>query len=98
MPLLDDSHDDDGETFALTLSNPSGARIADGAAMGMIHNSDPMPQAWLARFGRTVGKDPVENPILGPAIHPGVDGVPVADRSGKPRHLQPPARRHTGWH
>ena len=30
-------------------------------------------------FALQVGKDLVENPILGPAIHPGVDGVPVAE-------------------
>ena len=34
VPILDDSHDDDGETFTLVLSNPSGARISDGEAVG----------------------------------------------------------------
>ena len=34
VPILDDSHDDDGETFALVLSNASGARIGDGGAVG----------------------------------------------------------------
>ena len=53
VPVLDDIHDDDGETFTLTFSNPSGAWIADGQATGTIENSDPLPRAWLARFGRT---------------------------------------------
>ena len=54
VALLDDAVDDGGETFELVLSNPVGAVIADGAATGTIENSDPMPSAWLARFGRTV--------------------------------------------
>ena len=53
VPVLDDIHDDDGETFTLTFFNPSGAWIADGQATGTIENSDPLPRAWLARFGRT---------------------------------------------
>ena len=57
---LDDAHDDDGETLTLTLSDASGARIADGAAIGTIANSDPMPRAWLARFGRTAASHAVE--------------------------------------
>ena len=54
VPVLDDAHDEGEETLALVLSNASGARIEDGAATGTIENSDPLPQAWLARFGRTV--------------------------------------------
>ena len=54
VPVLDDAHDDDGETLTLTLSNPKRAYIVDGSATGTINNSDQMPQAWLARFGRTV--------------------------------------------
>ena len=40
--------------WTLTLTNPVGARIADGAATGTITNTGRIPQAWLARFGRTV--------------------------------------------
>ena len=56
VPVLDDAHDDDGETFTLTLSNPSGgnAYLDDDTATGIIENADPMPKAWIARFGRTV--------------------------------------------
>ena len=53
VPVLDDVHDDGGETFTLTFFNPSGAWIADGQATGTIENSDPLQRAWLARFGRT---------------------------------------------
>ena len=54
VPVLDDAHDEGEETLTLRLSNASGARIADGAAIGTIENSDPIPKAWIARFGRTV--------------------------------------------
>ena len=52
--VLDDAHDEGTETMTLTLSNPRGARIADGEATGTIQNSDPAQTAWTARFGRTV--------------------------------------------
>ena len=54
VPVLDDAHDEGSETLTLTLSNPSGAYLEDGTATGTITNTDHMPQAWLARFGRTV--------------------------------------------
>ena len=54
VPILDDSIDEGEETMTLTLSNAGGATIADGAATGTIANSDHIPEAWLARFGRTV--------------------------------------------
>ena len=54
VPILDDSHDEGEETFTLRLSNAAGARIGDGEATGTIVNTDAMPRAWLARFGRTV--------------------------------------------
>ena len=60
VSVLDDSHDDDGETLTLTLSNPSGAHLADGEAVGTIRNTDPMPHAWLARFGRTVADQVID--------------------------------------
>ena len=58
VPVLDDAHDEGGETFTLTLSNPSGgnAWLEDASATGTIENTDPMPGAWLARFGRTVAE------------------------------------------
>ena len=60
VTVLDDSHDDDGETLTLTLSNPIEARIEDGEATGTIVNSDPLPKAWMARFGRTVASHLVD--------------------------------------
>ena len=54
VALLDDAVDEGRETFTLTLSNASGAQIADGEAVGTIINTDHMPKAWTARFGRAV--------------------------------------------
>ena len=53
VPVLDDSHDEGSETLTLSLSDAEGAAIDDGMATGTIRNSGPLPQAWLARFGRT---------------------------------------------
>ena len=55
VEVLDDNLNEGNEYLTVTLSNPSGAYLADATATGTIENSDPMPQAWLARFGRTVG-------------------------------------------
>ena len=60
VPVLDDAHDEGEETFVLRLSNLSGARAGDLEATGTIVNSDPVPQAWLARFGRAVADQSVD--------------------------------------
>ena len=54
VPVLDDARDEGEESFTLTLSNATGALLADAEATGTIVNSDPMPKAWITRFGRTV--------------------------------------------
>ncbi len=56
VAVLEDAHDDDGETLELVLSNAVGASIADGTGTGTINNADPLPKAWLARLGRTVAE------------------------------------------
>ena len=73
VPVLVDAHDEGSETMTLTLTNPSPSeyvRIADGTATGTISNTGPMPGAWLARFGRTVGSQVLE------AVSARVDGRP----------------------
>ena len=60
VAVLDDAHDEGRETLTLTLSNASGAYIEDGTATGTIKNTDHMPKAWLARFGRTVAEQVLE--------------------------------------
>ena len=61
VPVLSDRHNEGAETLTLTLSGQSaGTRIEDGEATGTIHNTDPMPHAWLARFGRTVADQVID--------------------------------------
>ena len=69
VPVLEDDHNEGSETLTLRLASPSGATIDDGEATGTITNSDAIPEAWLARFGRTVtGQvlDAVEQRLTGP--------------------------------
>ena len=54
VAVLDDAVDEGEETFSLRLSDVEGAREGDLEATGTIANDDPMPKAWLARFGRSV--------------------------------------------
>ena len=60
VPVLDDDIDEGVETVWLVLSNPSGAVIARGENYGQIHNTDAIPKAWIARFGRTVAEQMLE--------------------------------------
>ena len=76
VPVLDDAHDEGNETLTLTLSNPSGAYLADGEAVGTITNTDVMPRAWLARFGRTVA-DQVLDAVDGRMTARAVPGTQV---------------------
>ena len=86
VPVLDDSHDEGSETFTLTLSNASGggAWLKDATATGTIENDDPMPQAWLARFGRTVAEQVIDavQARLGAAPQPGVEVTLAGQRIG----------------
>ena len=84
IPIYDDSHDEGPETFEVVLfdadvngSDGVSVSIADGVAVGTIVNDDPMPAAWLARFGRTVAEHALGG-IAGRMAAPrsaGVDGA-----------------------
>ena len=76
VTVLDDSHDDGGETLTLTLSNASNGVLGDATATGTIENSDPLPKALMARFGRTAALhvvEQVEERVNAPR-QPGFDG------------------------
>ena len=60
VPLLTAPHLTSERTLVLRLSNARNARLENGTATGTIHNSDPLLQVWLARFGRTVGTHVVD--------------------------------------
>ena len=89
--IIDDAVNDDGETVKVKISN---ARLCDDAsqtvsitraeATGTINNSDPIPQAWIARFGRTVAEqvlDAVESRMTA-ARAPGVEVSLAGQRIG----------------
>ena len=61
VPVLDDAHDEGSETLTLTLTSPRRAVIDDGTAVGTIVNSDPLPNAWLSRFGRAASDHVVQS-------------------------------------
>ena len=88
VPILDDGHDEGSETMKLKLENPSPSRVKlmDDEGIGTIHNHDPMPKAWLVRFGRTVGSQLVDalNARLEGAggSHVTVAGINVIGASG----------------
>ncbi|MCY3728326.1 MAG: hypothetical protein OXF97_04925 [Nitrospira sp.] len=71
---IDDLIDEDPETFEVVLSNAQGATIARGTATGTIVNSDPMPTAWLSRFGRTVAQQTLDG-IAGRLTAPRTPGA-----------------------
>ena len=58
--IYDDSHDEGAETFEFVLSGAVGATIGAGVAVVTITNDDPMPAAWLSRFGRTVAQQALD--------------------------------------
>ena len=63
VEVADDAHDEGSETLTLTLSDAAPAarvQIGDASATGTITNDDPMPQAWITRFGRTIGTQAVD--------------------------------------
>ena len=72
--------------MTLTLSSASGAHVIDGTAVGTINNSDPMPLAWMVRFGRTVGSHVVDalgqRLEGGTASHVTVGGIPLTGTPG----------------
>ena len=84
VTVLDDAHDEGSEAFELRLSNAVGAELGDAEAMGTIVNSDPMPRAWLGRFGRTAWEhtlDAVEQRLRAartPATRAAVGGREIA--------------------
>ena len=84
IQIRNDNHDENPETFEVEIfdafiwrSGKVPVTIADGVAVGTITNDDPMPAAWLARFGRTVAEaalDGVADRIAAPRAS-GVEGT-----------------------
>ena len=82
--IVDDHVSDSGETVKVKISNARlcndasrTVAIANAEATGTITNSDHIPQAWLARFGRTVADQVIDavDGRLGAARRPGVEAT-----------------------
>ena len=57
--VLDDALDEGAETVNFSITGVRGLtaqQVVDPYATGTIRNTDPMPTAWIARFGRTVAE------------------------------------------
>ena len=98
VATLDDVVDDDGETLTLRLSSYSGAYLEDSEATGTIHNNDPLPKGWLARFGRTSAAQVVDmlddrfDEALAPASQ-----LTLGGQTWRPAELRDnPQRVHSG--
>ena len=61
VPVRMDSVDEGKERFRVRLSDPEHATLADSEAIGTITNADPLPSAWLIRFGRALAEDIAES-------------------------------------
>ena len=86
VAVLDDEHNEGSEAFTLTLSNASSGDLTDATATGTITNHDALPNALIARFGRTAAVhivEQVEERVNAPR-QPGFDGR-VAGRADQPR-------------
>ena len=60
IETVDDNLDEGDEWFTLVLYRAEGGVIGRSEAIATIRNSDPLPDAWLARFGRAVSEQAVE--------------------------------------
>ena len=100
VAVLDDARDESEESFSLTLSRASGARIARAVATGTITNDDELPKAWLARFGRTVAGqvvDAVGARLEGPASpHVTAGGIGLG-RKPAPAHPGATSPETSAW-
>ena len=100
--VFDDAHDEGAETLELVLSDAGGARIADAVGVGTIENADPMPAAWLSRFGRTVAEQTIDG-IAGrmasaraPGMRGSLGGRALVSGRGAPAPAFEPGETGTG--
>ena len=93
VAVLDDAHDEGSETLELWLVNESGASVTRRTATGTITNTDHMPQAWMVRFGRTVGSqvvDALTQRLEGAGgSHVTVGGIPLTGAPGAVPEAEP---------
>ena len=79
VAILDDARDESAESFTVTLSSPVGATLADASGLATISNQDPLPKAWIGRFGQLV-TDQVADAIERRLSAPASDALRLAGR------------------
>ena len=110
--IVDDSVSDSGETVKVKISDAwlcgdasKTVTIANAEATGTITNSGQLPQAWLARFGRTVADQAIDavDVRLRAERRPGVEatlagqgiaGAPEGDEPQQSMAEDTASRRH----
>ena len=94
VPTVNDAHDEGDETFEVVIDKAAPFRgqsltITKAVATGTITNSDPLPAAYLARFGRTVAEQALEG-IAGRMAAPRTPGT-QGTLAGQALAFGPPA-------
>ena len=77
VPIIEDTTDDDGETFKLLLSNANGAVIADSEATGTINNTgaNTAPTGLPTITGTSRVRETLTADITGIDDHDGLDNA-----------------------
>ena len=62
VAMANDGHDEGDETFEVRVAavRVDGTALGDAVGVGTIENDDPMPKAFLARFGRNLAEQALD--------------------------------------
>ena len=101
--VYDDEHDEGAETMELVLSGGSGAKLGKVVGVGTIINTDPMPKAWLGRFGLSIAEQVVDglsrrwDAPRAPGLAGRIGGVALASASADSPFDQAPGMPGQAW-
>ena len=77
VTVAGDNVDEPNETFTVTLSNPSGATIGDGAATGTITDDDATPTVTLALSSSSITEVNQQSTVTARLDHPSSEETTV---------------------
>ena len=77
VTVAGDNVDEPNETFTVTLSNPSGATIGDGAATGTITDDDATPKVTLALSSSSITEVNQQSTVTATLDHPSSEETTV---------------------
>ena len=93
VTVRNDAHDEGSEPLTLTLSHPFDAQLADGTTTEIIVNTDPIPKAWIARFGCKVAEQALKTvgarkpAPRAPGVEVSLAGQRIGDSGARSREL-----------